>query len=87
MHYQMNAWTKLQMEMQSVVGPGPQKGGFITRLGANAHYVFGELITGSKILSKRQCINICKNRITNERDTLCMYHVACHVASHLYQLP
>ena len=27
-----------------------------------------------------------KNRITNERDTLCMYHVACHAESHLYCL-
>ena len=31
-------------------------------------------------------IFICKNRITNEIDILCMYHVACHVASHLYCL-
>ena len=42
------------------------------------------------VISVNTTFYICKNRITNERYTLCMYHVAYHVtyhvASHFYCL-
>ena len=59
------------------------------RIDTATHYTVGTVSLAA--ISVNTTFNIlCKNRITNEIYTLCMYHVAYrvkyHVASHLYCL-